>query len=85
MASTRARITLTSSAWTSIAVGAIATGTISSETQSIRVSIQTAGAPSSLKQGHLLYSREGWGFILDAGETLWAIADNVDTSAIATY
>lgn len=85
MASTRDRVQATSSAWVTVVAGPVTLGTISPETQTIRVAIETAGVPTDLKQGHPVKSKEGWGFVLEAGETLYAIADNINTSFIATY
>ncbi len=85
MADTQARIFVTSAAWVSIASGEVTTGTISPETQDVRVAISTTGAPADLTQGHVLNGGEGWGFILDDGETLWAIATRITTSVIVTY
>ncbi len=85
MADTQPRIFVTSASWTTIITGAITTGTISPESQPIRVAITTTGAPSDLEQGHILNPEEGWGFVLDTGETLYAIANNTNTSLIATY
>lgn len=85
MADTQPRIFVTSAAWTSIVSGAVTTGTISPESQPIRVAITTIGAPADLEQGHILNPEEGWGFVLDVGETLYAIADNTNTSLISTY
>ncbi len=85
MASTRDRVQVTSSAWVVVTAGPVTIGTISPETQNIRVAIETAGAPTDLNQGHPVKPKEGWGFVLDTGETLYAIADNVNTSFIATY
>lgn len=85
MADTQPRIHVNSAAWSTIVSGAITTGTISPESQPIRVAISTTGAPSDLEQGHILNPEQGWGFILDTGETLYAIADNTNTSLIVTY
>lgn len=85
MADTMPRIHVTSAAWSTIVAGAITTGTISPESQPIRVAITTGAAPSDLEQGHVLNPNKGWGFILDTGETLYAIADNTNTSLIVTY
>ncbi len=85
MASTQNRVFVTPASWTAITAGPITVGTISPETQSIRVAIETTGAPADLTQGHYLNAREGWGFVLDTGETLYAIATNTNTSLIATY
>jgi len=85
MADTQTRVSVTSAAWVSITSGPVAVGTISPETQDVRVAISTTGAPADLTQGHLLHSNGGWGFVLDTGETLWAIATRQNTSVIATY
>ena len=85
MAETRPREFVTRYTWLTVVVGPIDIGTISSESNAIRIALTTTGTPTDLKQGHLLHPREGWNFELDEGETLYAIADDNKTSLITTY
>jgi hypothetical protein len=84
MADTQARVPVTTAAWVPVTVGPAA-GTIMAESHAIRLAISTSTAPVDLTQGEVANPKKSFPFVLDTGETLFAIANGTNTTFIATF